>query len=97
MLTIIVNRKPKTSQWSLLAALVHDAKLIRNLEFPNLKHSFVAYEDAYYWMIGNSDINWLRKYPQALEKLEEDLETVKNYEHCLRRIPVHVRQLEIVH
>jgi|SRR3989338_5701381 len=97
MLTILVNGQQKTNHWSLLAALLDDAKSIRKQEYPELKYSFDVYREAYFQLLGSISTNWTRKYPEALEKLEEDLETIRSYEHYLKKIPAHLRQARTVH
>ena len=97
MLTILVNGQQKTNHWSLLAALLDDAKSIRKQEYPELKYSFGVYKEAYFQLLGSISANWTRKYPEALEKLEEDLETVRSYEYYFKKIPAHLRQAGTVH
>lgn len=91
MLDTIITRKNPMQHWAILTMLVGDANSIRRQLYPKLSYSYAAYKEAYYALLGSMSANWARKFPEALEKLEEDLELVRGYEAMLRKIPAHLQ------
>lgn len=91
MLESIITPRPVIHHCILLTTLLNNAKSIRKQEFPTLSHSFAAYAQAYYGFLNTMPSNWMTKYPEAFDRLEEDLETVRQYESALKMVPMHLR------